>query len=265
MEGALAPGESTYFSLESALSLSCQGPECKTTTPTSLTTSLSGGGQSGDAITVAEGTAVTDNATLSGENASTATGTVEYMVYSDSECKNLVASAGSASVSAGIVGSSEAQTLPAGTYYWQATYGGDTANGLSASMCGSEVETVSGVAGCTSAIGKARIKAGKSSATVRNRLYTSLTEPQTLTVNLRRRKHVVLTDLTSASCVVLANEDEFKGEGTATVDGEGGYSIRFALKVSAHQRFGIVVRIVRGKERLGFRGTAKVLAGEVIS
>ena len=51
---------------------------------TSLSTSLSGGGQSGTSINVPTGTAVTDTATLSGTNAAAATGTVTYNVYSDS-------------------------------------------------------------------------------------------------------------------------------------------------------------------------------------
>ena len=55
-------------------------------TRTQSATSLSGGGQSGATITVPEKTAVTDSATLTGENAATATGKVSYKVYSDKEC-----------------------------------------------------------------------------------------------------------------------------------------------------------------------------------
>src|SRR5215467_9817428 len=60
------------------------------TAPTSLATSLSGGGQSGTSISVPAGTNVTDAATLTGANAATATGTITYNVYSDSSCTNLV-------------------------------------------------------------------------------------------------------------------------------------------------------------------------------
>ena len=80
--------------------------------PTEISTSLTGGGQSGGEITVPEGTAVTDSATLSGENASNATGSAEYKVYSDSECKSLVASAGSVEVAGEVIPASSAQTLP---------------------------------------------------------------------------------------------------------------------------------------------------------
>ena len=58
-----------------------------------MTTSLSGGGQSGTSISVPTGTAVTDTAALSGTNASSATGSVTYNVYTDSGCSDL-ASAG---------------------------------------------------------------------------------------------------------------------------------------------------------------------------
>jgi hypothetical protein len=109
---------------------------------TKTSTSLAGGPQSGAAITVPEGTAVVDGASLTGENAATATGTVTYKVYSDSKCEQEVASAGSASVSAGKVSVSEAKTLAPGTYFWQASYGGDASNGESTSECGDEVLTV---------------------------------------------------------------------------------------------------------------------------
>ena len=111
---------------------------------TTLTTSLSGGGQTGATISVPSGTAVTDAAALSGTNASTATGTVTYNVYSDNGCTKLV-SAGTAETitSPGTLPASAPQTFSAaGTYYWQATYSGDSNNGPSANRCGSEVETV---------------------------------------------------------------------------------------------------------------------------
>ena len=98
--------------------------------PTTLSTSLSGGGQSGDTITVTEGTAVSDKATLSGANAATATGKVTYKVYSDKECKSLLASAGEVEAAGGTVPASNSQTLSPGTYYWQASYTGDSANKL---------------------------------------------------------------------------------------------------------------------------------------
>ncbi|HEX4186684.1 MAG TPA: Ig-like domain-containing protein [Solirubrobacteraceae bacterium] len=110
--------------------------------PTTTGTTLSGENRSGESITVKEGVAVSDKATLSGENASRAGGEVTYKVYADSQCSTLAKEAGAVKVSTGTVPASEAETLAPGTYYWQATYSGDTANSPSKSACGSEVETV---------------------------------------------------------------------------------------------------------------------------
>jgi hypothetical protein len=112
------------------------------TTATSLSTSLSGEGKSGAEIEVKEGSAVHDTATLSGTNATTAGGYIEYNVYSDSECKNLVTQAGSGNVSSGSVPKSSEETLPVGTYYWQAVYSGDGVNHSTISTCGAEVSVV---------------------------------------------------------------------------------------------------------------------------
>jgi len=115
---------------------------------TQLSTSLSGGGSSGATISVPAGTAVTDQGTLIGTNASTATGSVTYNVYSDSGCTDLVSGPDVEGITTpGTIPSSASVTLSTpGTYYWQATYGGDSANDGSTSMCGSEVETVTSVA-----------------------------------------------------------------------------------------------------------------------
>ena len=91
---------------------------------------------------------MTDTATLTGSNAPTATGTVTYNVYSDAACTVVVNSGTPETITTpGSIPASAAVTLPsAGTYYWQASYSGDTNNLLSASTCGTngEVETVTG-------------------------------------------------------------------------------------------------------------------------
>jgi hypothetical protein len=112
--------------------------------PASLSTSLSGGGQSGTAITVPAKTAVTDSATLSGTNAAAATGTVTYNVYSDSACTDLAQGGTPETITTpGTLPSSAPVSLSsAGTYYWQAAYSGDPNNQSSTSTCGSETETV---------------------------------------------------------------------------------------------------------------------------
>jgi hypothetical protein len=114
--------------------------------PTTLTTSLTGGGKTGATISVPAGTAVTDTDTLAGPTASTATGSVSYAVYSDSACTKLVQTAGSGGFGGGVPPSSSAVTLSTpGTYYWMSAYSGDGANAASTSACGSEVETVTAV------------------------------------------------------------------------------------------------------------------------
>jgi hypothetical protein len=116
---------------------------CLSPKPTSLSTSLTGGGKEGAEITVSEGTGVKDTATLSGENAGKATGTVKYAVYSDSKCEKLVTKAGEVTVKEGKVPASEEKELEAGAvYYWQAEYGGDSIDEASKSPCGKEVLTV---------------------------------------------------------------------------------------------------------------------------
>jgi len=117
---------------------------------TTLSTSLSGGSQSGTAISVSSGTAVTDGATLTDTNAATATGTVTYDVYSDSAC-TVEVSAGSPEpiTTPGTLPPSSPVTLPVvGTYYWQASYSGDAHNAAATSTCGSETETVVATTGC---------------------------------------------------------------------------------------------------------------------
>jgi hypothetical protein len=110
--------------------------------PTTLVTTLSGGGTTGTTITVAPNTAVTDSATLPGANTATAGGTVTYGVYSNDTCTNLVESAGTVTVTDGAVPDSTAISLAtAGTYYWNAAYSGDLLDDPSNNAC-SESESV---------------------------------------------------------------------------------------------------------------------------
>ncbi|MGH2854256.1 MAG: hypothetical protein ACRDLF_08715 [Solirubrobacteraceae bacterium] len=109
---------------------------------TTLSTTLSGEGQEGEEITVLEGAKVKDDAKLSGTNSSSAGGKVIYKVYSDSKCEHLVTEAGEETVSSGTVPASEEKELEGGkTYYWQATYKGDSLHQESTSTCG-EISTI---------------------------------------------------------------------------------------------------------------------------
>ena len=109
----------------------------------SIATQLSGGGSTGPSITVDAGTPVTDQATLTGAEASAATGTVTYTVYSDSTCKTVAADGGTKTITGGVVPASDPVKLATpGTYYWIADYSGDSGNNAATSACGDEVETV---------------------------------------------------------------------------------------------------------------------------
>jgi hypothetical protein len=147
-EETLSPG--TYY-WQASYSGDAHNPAAKSacgeavvvvTTATSLSTSLSGESKSGAEIEVKEGSAVHDTATLSGTNAATAGGYIEYNVYSDSECNDLVAQAGSGEVTSGSVPASSEETLPPGTYYWQASYSGEGVNHSTTSTCGAEKSVV---------------------------------------------------------------------------------------------------------------------------
>jgi hypothetical protein len=109
---------------------------------TATTTTQSGGGISGSSLTVPQGTAVSDQAHISGAAAANATGTVTYNLYKDSKCTVAAATGSVASVVKGVAGLSAAVKPGAGTYYWKALYSGDAANDPSTSACGSEVLVV---------------------------------------------------------------------------------------------------------------------------
>jgi hypothetical protein len=114
-------------------------------TNTSISTNLSGGGESGASITVPQGTPVTDTASIGGTGGASASGSVTYEVFANSSCAGAGANAGSGAVSGGAAGGSSpavAAALAPGKYYWRASYGGDAGHEGSTSPCGSEVLTV---------------------------------------------------------------------------------------------------------------------------
>jgi uncharacterized repeat protein (TIGR01451 family) len=90
------------------------------------------------ASAVNHGGTVHDSATLSGATAD-AGGTVTYSVYSDSSCTTKVADGGTVNVTNGSVPNSNGVTFNTpSTYYWQASYSGDTNNKAAVSPCTSE-------------------------------------------------------------------------------------------------------------------------------
>jgi hypothetical protein len=126
-------------------------PNCGSavTTPTTVATMLSGGGQSGGHITVPAGTQVTDTATMSGLHAGSAGGTVTYTVYSDNTCTTVVqAGSAQAIMTPGVLPPSAPVTMNnAGIFYWLASYSGDGANFPSTSICLDETVTVTPATG----------------------------------------------------------------------------------------------------------------------
>lgn len=115
-------------------------------TPTTLTTTQTAGTAVGASISVPAGTlGETDRAILAGTNVSSAGGTVSYALYANPTCAaSSRVFAATTAVTGGVAGASAPITaaLTQGTYYWQASYSGDTHNAASASACGSEVLTV---------------------------------------------------------------------------------------------------------------------------
>jgi hypothetical protein len=111
---------------------------------TAVTTVLSDGTNVGPVLTEPAGTSVSDAATFANGTGANATGMVTYDVYSDSGCTVLAASPDTVSITTpGTVPASAPVTLSTpDTYYWQASYNGDSNNASSLSACGSETETV---------------------------------------------------------------------------------------------------------------------------
>jgi hypothetical protein len=123
---------STGQSSSAAATIHCEAP-------TTVATTLSKG-------TIGQGTAVTDQATISGATPA-AGGAVNYYVYSDNTCTTLVADATPAdnAVVNGVAPASQPVTFnTTGGYWWAAVYSGDPgANTLgSSSDCASEPLTV---------------------------------------------------------------------------------------------------------------------------
>jgi hypothetical protein len=200
-------------------------------TSTSTSTTLKGGGKEGAEITVAEGSKVKDTATLSGENASKATGTITYKVFKDKECKELVSEAGKVTVKEGKAPDSEEKELEAGKeYFWQAEYGGDEMNNASTSTCSKEILTV--MASHKTAL-----------CTTDDAENVCLVEHKPSTVDFKDSAAEFLTSLTSTKC-----EGLFSGSvGT----------VGKPQKVTGEYKFssctnGCVVTEISGGSQLGF-------------
>lgn len=202
---------------------------------TVITTSLSGDGQSGPAITVSSGSSVVDSATLSGANSATAGGTVTYTVYSDATCTTVFASAGTKTVTAGVVPDSDAVVFTAaGTYYWVASYSGDTLNNPSASACGSESVTISSPPPPPPPSGPCKVTGGGVLLDATGRATFGLnarTDGTKASGNVQYQDHGIGTTVKSVSITkVSCNGNAATIEGTASVN--GGAATSFTIHVT---------------------------------
>jgi hypothetical protein len=119
---------------------------------------------------------------------------------------------------------------------------------------------------CTTAVGEAIYVMAGERQRVSERLSTNLEESQHFVFTWANgEERVELVELKSASCTVNERGTKrFVGEGTATLNGEPGYTIRFSIIVTARGANTISVRIFEGREKiLTFRDSA--LTGQTIS
>lgn len=135
---ALAPGDSTFFSLEEPLT----GATIRIASlaPTTTSTMLSGDGLFGTTLTVPAGTPARDWARIGGAgSAATVGGSVSYTFFTDRACTSPLGAPHTANVTGGKGGPSSAMKPAPGTYYPRVTYSGDAFNAPSMSPCGSEI------------------------------------------------------------------------------------------------------------------------------
>ena len=200
--------------------------------PSTLEISLQSEGGSGANITVGDRTRVEANATLTGTNAASARGTVSYAVYSDSACTNEVAWAGPRLIRHST--ESPPVRLTPGTYYWQASYGGDSRDLPSVSVCGAAIETVEGSdpPACTTVAGEAHLETEEGHLVVKDSLSTDLGAQQKLTASWSGPHHLRLTKLLGVACAAGHAASHFHGYGEAKLDGKPGYIVRFNIRVS---------------------------------
>jgi hypothetical protein len=113
--------------------------------PTAISTIQTSGTTSGAELTIPAGTiGESDRATITGTNASSANGTVDFALYNNSSCAGTATFTGSAVATAGTasIADGASPALAPGKYYWTASYIGNATNAASSSPCGSEVLTV---------------------------------------------------------------------------------------------------------------------------
>ncbi|HEV3071159.1 MAG TPA: hypothetical protein VGY76_07035 [Solirubrobacteraceae bacterium] len=145
---ALQPGQYTYITLEAPFEAALAAGNVNDFVTSSLTDTANPT-VTGPVIALPTPADVTDTATIVGPNATQATGTVTYKVYSDPKCTVLVANAGTKTVTAGTAAASNpvGVTTPLANnakYFWVVEYSGNEGehpNTPTKSACGNEVMT----------------------------------------------------------------------------------------------------------------------------
>jgi hypothetical protein len=145
----LGPGQYTYFALEAApTEVIVAGAEVNDTVNTTLTNTQTH--EEGDALSSPAPVEVSDKAQIKGEFQAEANGEVEYLLYKDPGCHELVESLGKKKVTAGVAEASSRSSVKLATnatYYWIAEYTGSGRNSANRSACGSETMAFGAPAG----------------------------------------------------------------------------------------------------------------------
>jgi hypothetical protein len=120
--------------------------------------------------------------------------------------------------------------------------------------------------GCTTVEGQVRVTINHERQTSGNNLSTNLKrKPQRFVFTWENgAEKVKLLKLTSATCETLApGRHKFSGEGTASLDGVPGYTVKFAISVTNKGANEVVMMLFLAKEKVAsFKITA--ISGEVI-
>jgi hypothetical protein len=138
----LRPGQYTYFTLEAPPRTGIVAGAVNDVVVTTLTNTKTH--DSGETLGAPSPTPFVDRAVIESANEATVTGTVEYVLYSDANCKHVIEFLGKQGVVAGVAQPSDPSSahLPTNaTYYWVAKYSGNAHNLPNSSACGSETMT----------------------------------------------------------------------------------------------------------------------------
>jgi hypothetical protein len=153
--------------------------------PTAISTVQRSGTTSGANITIPAGTVgESDTATITGTNAASASGTVDFALYNNSSCSGTPTFAGAAEAANGTatITDDSSTGLPPGSYYWEAAYAGNATNLPSSSPCGSEVLTVT-AATTTGSTGKGAT-IGEGATSTSSTVTVTITCPSACTVTI---------------------------------------------------------------------------------